>query len=168
MSYLGDVLAIDMSNLSSKKFNKKFIIDIKKINSKDSNTIFNEIELSLKKVNQNFIEKNQFKVLITDGATVCRKVGKIFKEKYGVKHVICLCHNLHNLAETVRKELKTLGHFLEVINIKWSKGHHFKQCWNISKSLPKFSSYVTTMWGTWIESALFFKDHFAEILGVFS
>lgn len=164
LSYLGDVLAIDMSKLSS----KKFIIDIKKINTKDSNTIFNEIELSLKKVNQNFIEKNQFKVLITDGATVCRKVGKMFKEKYGVKHVICLCHNLHNLAETVRKELKTLGHFLEVINIKWSKGHHFKQCWNISKSLPKFPSYVTTRWGTWIESALFFKDHFAEILGVFS
>ncbi len=45
-----------------------------------------------------------FKYLITDGAPYCLKVGKALKTEFpDLQHIVCLCHNLHLVAEDIRK-----------------------------------------------------------------
>lgn len=41
---------------------------------------------------------------MTDGASYCLSIGKELKLIYpDLKHIVCICHNLHLLAEEVRK-----------------------------------------------------------------
>lgn len=96
-----------------------------------------------------------FKVLLTDGVAVAKSVGRELKKKYNIKHVIWLCHNLHNLTETVRDHLPAIRGFLGKINSKWIRGKKFREEWKKTQCLPSFPSYVITRWGKWLETAFF-------------
>lgn len=106
---------------------------------------------------------SNFKVLVSDGAAVCQSVGKEIKKQFDVKHVICLCHNLHNLAESIGEKMVALSEFMSILNVKWSNNEKFKDKWNTITSLPAYPEYTKTRWGTWSESAFFIKSNFYEI-----
>ncbi len=62
----------------------------------------------------NFNKKN-FKVFLSDGAAYCRKLGGILKENFNCLHVICVCHNIHNFSEYLRKKYKKVDNLISFL-----------------------------------------------------
>ncbi len=119
--------------------------------------IIDNVIHSLLKHNYN---KNILKVFLSDEASYCRK---LFNLKYWCYHVICVCHNLHNFSEHLRKRFKyidTLICFLKRILIKNKTN---KSCWKSSTNLalPKWS--ILTRWGTWISCGTYLSENFEAI-----
>ncbi len=47
--------------------------------------------------------KADFIVFLTDGAAFCKKFGNMLKALYDCYYVVCVCHNIHNSCEYIRK-----------------------------------------------------------------
>ncbi len=110
----------------------------------------------------NFNKKN-FKVFLSDGAAYYRKLGDILKENFNCLHVICVCHNIHNFSEYLRKKYKKdddLISFLKRILIK-NKDNNERWEKMTKLSLPKFP--ILTRWGTWISCSVFIYKNFDKI-----
>ncbi len=100
--------------------------------------------------------KNNFKVLITDGAPYCVKLGKDVKKYFNdVKHVICLCHNLHLLAEEIRKQNLLVNLFIVELKKCLIKNKTNISIYKKVTSLPPIKFPIITRWGTFINCANF-------------
>ncbi len=76
------------------------LIDTIKLVKTNSDNILKEVKFILGALIQNRRSKHNFKFLVTDGAAYCLKVGRLLKEEFvEMKHVVCVCHNIHLLAE---------------------------------------------------------------------
>ena len=62
------------------------------------------------------------KLLLSDGASYAIKTGNMLKTLIpDLKHVVCVCHGLHNLCETLRNDcgnVDTIISFLKRVLIK--------------------------------------------------
>lgn len=147
-----DCLAIDAAILSSKNFHKKSLINLQEIDGKDTDVISDAI-ITVLEQNYGLSEKmTNFKVLISDGPTVNKSIGRVLKERYGITHVICLCHNLHNLSEKFISTSPIIKEILQKIENKWSRSPYFRKAWKNTLIYGAFPSYVITRWGTWLNS----------------
>lgn len=88
----------------------------------------------------------------------------MIKEKYDIKHVICLCHNIHNLTETIKEQMPHIQKFLKKISEKWGKAPNFVKQWKETPNLPSYPTYVMTRWGTWLKTAIFYKIIFHQFV----
>ncbi|XP_071748564.1 uncharacterized protein [Lepeophtheirus salmonis] len=89
------------------------VIDIKRANAKNIiNFVVESIQVTL---GTNF-NATRLKVFITDGASYCKKAGEDIKRKYPqLKHIICVAHVLHNVAELARKEFPRTNELISEI-----------------------------------------------------
>jgi hypothetical protein len=136
----------ELANTNSKNINIK-IIDL-------MNEIYNNEASKFTNV----------KMLISDGAPYALKAGNLLKElNPDLKHVICLCHNLHNLCETIRKEAPNTNEIISFLKRHLVKNRHNQEKYiNImGKMVPKFP--VISRWGTWIKFAVYLRNNFYEI-----
>ena len=107
---------------------------------------------------------NNFKVLISDGASECQAIGKKLKEKYKkLLHIICLCHNMHNFTEFIRKKHDLVDDVIAWLKTKFTKNVQKQVKWVHQTRLhvPKFP--IITRWGTWLQFAFFMVDNFSPI-----
>ncbi len=83
-------------------------VEITKTNSKNVN--FQIIQLLNILYNNVTSKYTNIKLLLSDRAPYALKAGTLLKDVIpGLKHVTCLCHALHNLAESIRASAKTVN-----------------------------------------------------------
>ncbi len=105
-------------------------------------------------------KKGNFKILVSDGAEYCKRVGRLLKEKIsGLKHIICLAHNLHNLATTISNYYVNTSLFVKFF-IKLFKNNNTNKeiCKKTTKlALPHLP--IVTRWGDWINFVVYISKN---------
>ncbi len=137
-------------------------IELKKTNCE---TIFRELMFLIPNLTgDDQSNRNNFKAIITDGAAYCIKLGKELKKFFGnVKHVVCLCHNLHILAEEIRKKNNNANSFISELKKSLIKNKTNSNLYHNVTRLPMIKFPVITRWGTFISCAVFLHDNFSVI-----
>ena len=109
-------------------------------------------------------EYKNFRLLLTDAAPYCVKTGKILKEVIStLKHVTCLAHALHNLAETIRSLCPGINECIALLTKVFGRSKSARKAIETNLKV-KFASFpVLTRWGTWIKFAEFFFLNFQGI-----
>lgn len=114
------------------------------------------------------IDKNEVLVFTSDAALYMVKVGKLIMAIYPkVVHVTCLIHRLHRVCETIRSKFDDVNGLISSVKKIFTKAPSrirlFKEkCPNI----PLPPEPITTRWGTWLEAAVYYADHFVKIRNV--
>lgn len=154
------IINILVGELSSGEAKKPFILNTIELEHVDSSSIVREINFTIQKFFSDASEALNFKLLISDKASYCLKVGKMLKIIYpDMKHVTCLCHGLHNFAELIRNRCPTINKFISKFKKLLKNNSKNKKLFkNITKiSLPPFP--IMTRWGTWLDCALWFYNN---------
>ncbi len=91
-------------------------IDTIKLIKANSDNIVKEVKFLLRALIQNRCSRHNFKFLVTDGATYCLKVGRLLKDEYvEMKHIVCVCYNIHLLAEELKKKYNNTNEFVSLL-----------------------------------------------------
>lgn len=96
------------------------------------------------------------------------KCGRDLKNFYpDVIHLTCLAHAINLVAETVRNNFEQVDALISNVKKVFLKAplriQYYKEH---LPDLPLPPQPVLTRWGTWLEAALFYADHFEEIKSV--
>lgn len=126
--------------------------------------ILSKLEFTLGSIIQCITLQHRFKYLVTDGAAYCLKVGKKLKELYPqLKHIVCLCHNLHLVAEEIRKSSILANKLISNLKKATCKNKTNQMIYRESTGLPLPKYPVVTRWGTFIDCACFVNINFEKI-----
>lgn len=106
------------------------------------------------------IDKNEVLVFTSDAALIMAIYPKVV-------HVTCLIHRLHRVCETIRSKFDDVNGLISSVKKIFTKAPSrirlFKEkCPNI----PLPPEPITTRWGTWLEAAVYYADHFVKIRNV--
>ena len=99
------ILHIMARPIDSENFTKPLLIDSIKMPDGRAETYVSLVNLSLGRIFPRNSDMKRIQLLVTDGSPVCLAAGQKMKLMYpNMRHVVCLCHNLHLLAETMREK----------------------------------------------------------------
>ena len=128
-----------------------------------NNITINQIIInSLNMIWTNGIKYHRFLLLLTDGVSYMRTCGENLKAFFPkLIHLICLCHNLHNLSESVAKLYPNIQKFMISSNMVFSKSDKNKKIIkdNGLKVPPKL---ITTRWGSYFDCLEYFINNLDE------
>jgi hypothetical protein len=135
----------------------------------NSKTVFLELIGLLSSIYIYDVEKySNVKLILSDGAPYAKKAGEMLKLIIpNVKRVICVCHNLHNLCESIKNvscNLNDIISFMKRILVK----NRRNQLIFVEKTgliVPKFP--ILSRWGTWMEFSKLIFENFDLIRGFF-
>ena len=90
----------------------KFLECIEVENTSAEN-LMREVNFRLQKYAKEVKDLENFRLLVTDRASSCLKLGRLLREYYpNLIHVTCLCHALHNISEYIRKKCAQIDRFI--------------------------------------------------------
>ncbi len=157
------IVNILAGNLIANEYSKPVLINTLEMNMVNSETLAQAIlhEVSNMAVDGDF---TNFKLLITDAAPYCLKLGKVLKLVISsLKHITCLVHALHNLAETIRSYCPGFNNIIASLTKIYSKSKSLRRSFSLSLNI-KFPSFpVLTRWGTWLSFSKFIYLNFQSI-----
>lgn len=158
------VIHILLGILENERFSSPFLIKSQTIVSTVGLDIYktiNEVLLPLERHNFN---KDRVKAVITDGAKNVKKCAKFLKEKYSnCVHIVCLCHNLHNLCETLASDCFLVGQVISIIEATRRLGHKHDPLWVRTVGTQKMPSSCPTRFGLWVRAAVFVNDNWTGV-----
>ncbi len=94
------ILNVLIRKLDSDKPSEPDLLFSGEIHVTNSEVIHDVILKLLKNVIKGGFMKNYFRLLVTDGASYCDKVGKMLKLTFpNLYYIKCICHNIHNICE---------------------------------------------------------------------
>lgn len=124
------ILNVHLSELTSEKYIKPILFfSVEVLNTKAS-TIAIVLNDMLKTIMPLTSQRHHLKVILSDGASYCAKIAEILKTRYtSAFYIKCLCHNLHNLAETCRNHFVLINLIITAINKKLKNGSKLSDMW---------------------------------------
>lgn len=114
------------------------------------------------------IQHNNVLLFLSDAAPYMKKAGTAIKALYSkMVHVTCLAHGMHRVAEEIRGKFprvdKLISRVKQVFLKAPSRTILFK---TEAPGIPLPPESILTRWGTWINAASYYCQHFKEIHGV--
>lgn len=133
-----------------------------------ANLIINQ----LKYLFQNSFNDNVNNVLLlcTDSAAYMLKAGRILKATFPrMKHITCLAHGLHRVAEEVRDNFKGVDVLISNVKKIFLKSPERVRLFKAKyPSIPLPPEPIITRWGTWITAAVYYAQYYEQIRDVVS
>ncbi|XP_043064731.1 uncharacterized protein LOC108093574 [Drosophila ficusphila] len=78
-------------------------------------------------------------------------------------HLTCLAHGLHRVAGTIRTKYSNVNNLISNVKNIFAKAPLRRQKFaQAFPNIPLPPRPIITRWGTWIEAAIYFADHFEE------
>lgn len=113
---------------------------------------------------------NNVLLLCTDSAAYMLKAGRILKTTFPrMKHITCLAHGLHRVAEEVRDNFKNVDMLISNVKKIFLKSPErvrlFKEKY---PSIPLPPEPIITRWGTWINAAVYYAQYYEQIRDIVS
>lgn len=104
-------------------------------------------------------------VLLSDAAPYMLKVGQNLKIFYpNIIHVTCLAHGLNRIAEAVRSEFPLVNELISNVKKIFIKAPLRVQLYRDHfPGIPLPPQPIITRWGTWINAAIFYAEHFDKL-----
>ena len=154
------VVNVMVGPLDANKQNKGWIINTEFPKNVNNITINQIVMNSLLILWPNGIQYEKFLVLITDGASYMKTCGENLKMFFPkLTHLICLCHNLHNLSEFIAHNYPKTERLMKATNMVFSKSDKRKEIFN-DKGLSLPPKLITTRWGSYFNCAEYYNKHF--------
>ncbi len=158
--YILNIFGYTLTN----NYQKPKLLDVIELKKTNSENILYEISFLLGSIIVNRGDRNNFRFLVTDGAPYCLKIGKVLKSKYdGLRHIVCICHNLHLLCEDIRKRFFLANDFVVKLKKALIKNKSNQMIYYETTNLPLIRFPVITRWGTFIECCNFLYRNFTLI-----
>lgn len=158
------IVNIMVGILSEVSTEKPFLFETAEMEDVNSETISNLIILSVGKIVNKIEDFKRFKLFISDGAPYCVKTGAIIKIIYrNCKHVICLAHNLHNLAETIRIKCPQINTLASKLKKYFKHKSKNRKKYKKDTFLKQPPYPILTRWGTFILFAEYVYKNFQII-----
>lgn len=142
---------------------KTYLLETIELSKTNAENINNEILSLLNLIAKSPLNYNKLKLIISDAAPYAVKVGKLLKILIPeVKHVTCLAHMLHRVAEDLRERSLNADKTISLIKKIFVKNKNNKNIWQENSSIPMHKFPIITRWGTWIEFAIFISENYLE------
>lgn len=107
------------------------------------------------------VHRNNFLLLLSDAARYMTLAGKTLKSMYpSLFHVTCMAHLLHNCALLVKSKYEAVDSLISSIKAATIKSGDRRLLFASIGSPPK---PVVTRWGTWLNAAFWYADHFSDV-----
>jgi len=160
--YILNILVGVCSNISRQK---AFLIKSVELNKTNSVNINQEIVKVLNYIYENKTEYyNQVRLILSDGASYALKAGRFLKELLpNSKHIICLCHAIHNLCETIRYNNFKTDRLIVYLKTRLLKNKKNQEIFKTKTNINIPSWPIITRWGTWIKFSVWIFNNFDKI-----
>jgi len=141
------------------------LISCKELDATNHETVSRFVNSSLLSVWPNGYMTEKVLLLVTDAAPYMVKAAKFLKVFYPkMKHLTCLAHGVHRVAEIIRDTFKDVNKFISATTKVFKKA---PSRISVYKDVTKMSTLpptpVITRWGSWITTAMFYANHFFQI-----
>jgi hypothetical protein len=107
----------------------------------------------------------KFLLFVTDGAPYMIKSGRHLKVFYPkIVHVTCLAHALNLVAEKIRYQYEDVDNLISNVKKIFVKAPLRVEMYKEKlKEMPLPPQPILTRWGTWLQAAMFYSEHFDSI-----
>lgn len=145
-----------------------FLISSKVLEHTNHATVARFVNDGLKVLWPEGVQEDKVLVLYSDAAAYMLKAGTALRVFYqNMIHFTCLAHGLQRVAEEVRSKYPQVNSIISNTKKVFVKApqrvlHYREQLPNVK--LPP--EPVLTRWGTWIEAACFYSEHFKDVKSV--
>lgn len=107
-------------------------------------------------------------LFLTDAAPYMVKAGSVLKSLYTkMVHVSCAAHGIHRVAEEIRARFDSVDDLISNVKKTFRKAPSrvlFFKTEAPGVKLPP--EPITTRWGTWLDAAIYYCDHFDTIVRI--
>lgn len=144
---------------------KSYLLTCQELEKTDHASIARFVNTSLLKLWPNGDSTDKVLLLVTDAAPYMVKAAKHLTIFYpNMKHVTCLAHAVHRVAEKIREIFPEVNSLISSIKKVFLKAPSricvYK---DIMIDCPLPPNPIITRWGTWIEAALFYAENVHNI-----
>jgi hypothetical protein len=88
-------------------------------------------------------------MLISDGASYAIKSGEMLKGLIpSLKHIVCICHGLHNLCETIRNDSPQTNELISFLKRLLVKNNSNQLMFKKIVNIKPLAFPIITRWGT--------------------
>lgn len=162
------MLLIIIGTLEENEPGKIFLLNVEELQKANHTTIFKLFDKPMNILWPDGFKHNNVLLFLTHAAPYMVKSAKSIKTLYSkMNHITCLALGLHRVAETVRnlnpKVDKIIANVKKLFNEAPTRVKIFK---NMAQLLPLPTTPILTRWGTWIEAALCYCEHFELIQSI--
>lgn len=162
------VANVVIGTLESNHPGKQFLIHTDVLEKVNHTTISKLFDRALHIIWPNGIKHDNVLLFLSDAAPYMVKAGKCIQVFYSkMLHVTCVAHALHRVAEEIRKYFPKVDQLIsngKKIFLKApSRVNTFKE---IAPTIPLPPQPVLTRWGTWLNAAFYYCEHFDTIKNV--
>lgn len=111
---------------------------------------------------------HKFLLLVTDSAAYMLKAGEALSTFYtNMVHLTCFAHALHRVAEEIRLQYPDVNSVISTVKKVFLKAPSRVLLFrDMLPNVPLPPQPVLTRWGTWIQAALYYAQHFNEVKNV--
>ena len=104
-------------------------------------------------------------LLVTDAAANMKCAARSLQIQYpNMIHLTCLCHGLHRIAEEIRLNFPNVDKLIANVRKIFLKAPSRVDLFrDTDPNLPLPPQPVLTRWGTWVDAALYYAEHFDMI-----
>uniref|UniRef100_A0A2S2PQT6 CGG triplet repeat-binding protein 1 n=1 Tax=Schizaphis graminum TaxID=13262 RepID=A0A2S2PQT6_SCHGA len=145
-----------------------FLLNVEELEKANHSTIFKLFDKSMNILWPDGVKHDDVLLFLSDAAPYMVKSASSIKTLYSkMIHTTCLAHGLHRVAETVRilnpKVDKIIANVKKIFKKAPSRVQIFK---DIAPLLPLPPEPILTRWGTWIQAALYYCEHFETVKSI--
>lgn len=157
------VLNIMVGILNGKQ-HKSMLISSVCLESTNNTTVSQAVLNACHKIWPNGIEYEKLLLIVSDAARYMVKAVNNLKSFFpNLKHVTCVVHTLHLVAENIRQRYPAVNDFISNFKKILTKSSKRVLSYKTITSLPLPPKPVVTRWGTWINTAIFHCQNYDKI-----
>lgn len=114
------------------------------------------------------LSRHQVLLFLTDGASVMLSAGRFLKTMCpNLLHITCIVHALHLTAEMVRKCYPDVDALIAYTKAVFRKSpQRIRRFHTQCPGIPEPPQPILTRWGTWLEAAFYYLNHFQNVKSV--
>jgi len=147
-----------------------FLLHSEELDKANHSTICKLFEKAMGIIWPGDIQYNNVLLFLSDAAPYMVKAGTVLKNIYTkMIHVTCCAHGLHRIAEEIRGQFGTVDELISNMKKIFRKAPYRVEIFKSEAPGIKLPPEpVITRWGSWIEAAIYYCEHFRTIRHVVS
>lgn len=144
---------------------RAFLIRTIELEACNSDVIFLEIKCLVYAICRKPENLCNFRLLITDQAPYCIRLGKLLKNEFvELKHITCLVHAIHNVSAVVKENNQFVNTFFIELKKSLLNNPKNERIYKETTRLPNIKWPISIRFGTWINCAVFIKQNLDSII----
>lgn len=154
-----------IGKLSNEDAGHPYILTSKVLAQTNGNTIARFVNESFRLLWPNIGHENRVLLMLSDSAAYMHKAAQHLQVFYPhLVHNTCFAHSLHRVAEEIRHQFDRVNCLISSVKKIFLKSPmRIGQYRESLRNVPLPPEPILTRWGTWLNAALFYADHFDGI-----